>query len=55
MGIPLLMTGATMSVGCEMLDGSDAQQLITEDRVDDDGHELDSQGDSGDDLSSKRR
>jgi organic hydroperoxide reductase OsmC/OhrA len=28
-GDPLLMTGATMSVGCEMLDGSDAQQLIT--------------------------
>lgn len=27
-GEPLLMTGATMTVACEMLDGSDAQDLI---------------------------
>ena len=29
-GDPLLMTGATMTVKCEMLDGSDAQNLIAE-------------------------
>jgi hypothetical protein len=27
-GDPLLMTSATMIVACEMLDGSDAQELI---------------------------
>ncbi|UIJ70955.1 OsmC family protein [Aurantimonas sp. HBX-1] len=27
-GDPLLMTGATMTVACDMLDGSDAQELI---------------------------